>query len=499
MALSQGGTFAGFALDDPRSGLSLAMNDGVLLTSGGAAIADGNDSGGESASLGGPGDSDLTALIENFPTFDANVLQFDFDLAGNEDRSLQFDLIFGSEEFPEFVGSFNDVFGVYVDGVQVAFDVAGNPLTVNNNFFTLNNTEPEDTTDPATSGKTVVDFNTIEYDGLTPRLSTNVPISPGRHTIKFAIADAGDNFLDSGVFLANLRAGAGGGRRPVTGQPPTARDDSGSSTGGPVVIDVLDNDTDPEGQLVPGSVTIVQPPSGGTTSINAATGEITYTPNPTFSGQDSLTYTVSDAENLVSNIATILIDVDQPVPPVLVLDVVVNDGDVQRSNVTTIDVFFDQATNIPQLIASGDIANVVRIAGAQQAIDLTQFDHFAWDAASNKLTIDLTVDGFGGSNLSLLADGDYALQMDAAEIKNAALDAALLDTDGIMDGVYEHDFHKFLGDLNGDRIVNVQDLVSLRNRVRQGMLMSGPDMDGDGDYDLNDYRIFHGRIGRRLP
>jgi hypothetical protein len=41
-----------------------------------------------------------------------------------------------SEEYPEFVGSsFNDVYGVNLNGVQVAVDNEGNPITINGPFF----------------------------------------------------------------------------------------------------------------------------------------------------------------------------------------------------------------------------------------------------------------------------------------------------------------------------------------------------------------------------
>jgi PKD repeat protein len=62
----------------------------------------------------------------------------------------------------------------------------------------------------------------------------------------------------------------------------------------PVTIDVLENDVDDDGALVPGSVTVVSAPSNGSTTVNVADGEITYTPNAHFNGQDSFIYQVSD-------------------------------------------------------------------------------------------------------------------------------------------------------------------------------------------------------------
>ena len=61
-----------------------------------------------------------------------------------------------------------------------------------------------------------------------------------------------------------------------------------------VTVDVLANDTDVDGNLIPGTVVIATPPANGTTSINAETGSIRYLPNADFNGTDSFTYTVSD-------------------------------------------------------------------------------------------------------------------------------------------------------------------------------------------------------------
>ena len=58
-----------------------------------------------------------------------------------------------------------------------------------------------------------------------------------------------------------------------------------------VVVDVLANDSDVDSD--PLSVTVVSGPSSGWVSV-APTGKITYTPDPNFNGDDSLTYEVSD-------------------------------------------------------------------------------------------------------------------------------------------------------------------------------------------------------------
>lgn len=78
-------------------------------------------------------------------------------------------------------------------------------------------------------------------------------------------------------------------------QPPTAMDDSATTDeGNGVRIDVLANDSDPDGSLDPASVAVVTGPVRGTLSLDPATGEITYTPEAGFSGSDSFVYEVCD-------------------------------------------------------------------------------------------------------------------------------------------------------------------------------------------------------------
>lgn len=74
------------------------------------------------------------------------------------------------------------------------------------------------------------------------------------------------------------------------------------------VFNVLANDSDPDGFLIPGSVTIGVRPLRGTASVNAS-GQILYTPQLNFFGTDALTYTVRDNEGAVSNVALVTINV----------------------------------------------------------------------------------------------------------------------------------------------------------------------------------------------
>lgn len=77
----------------------------------------------------------------------------------------------------------------------------------------------------------------------------------------------------------------------TSNQPPSALDDNASTTTGTAVtIPVLNNDSDNDGDAL--SVSAVGEATSGQTSTDGVT--VSYTPNPTFSGNDSFIYTISD-------------------------------------------------------------------------------------------------------------------------------------------------------------------------------------------------------------
>lgn len=77
--------------------------------------------------------------------------------------------------------------------------------------------------------------------------------------------------------------------------PPIVVDDTAvTETNTVVTITVLANDSDLDGNLVPGSVNVISPPANGTATAVAATGQIVYTPTMNFVGTDTFEYEVCD-------------------------------------------------------------------------------------------------------------------------------------------------------------------------------------------------------------
>lgn len=180
------------------------IDEGIILSCGLATnILGPNNSSGISYGNGQPGDSDLNTLIPGYFTRDASVLEFDFVADFN---SITFTYVFGSDEYLEYVNSsFNDVFGFFLDGQNVAkIPNSTDPVSINminhlshTNYFVNNDIHhgPGMGFPPSTT------YNT-EADGFTTTLSVSAAVTPGQtHHIRLAIADAGDSALDSWVLI----------------------------------------------------------------------------------------------------------------------------------------------------------------------------------------------------------------------------------------------------------------------------------------------------------
>ena len=235
---------------------------------------------------------------------DVSILRLDLDVPMGM-SCLSFDLVFGSEEYPEFVGSYNDAFLAELDlsdwsvsGNEIsapnnfAFDHTGGVVSVNSAFF-----------DPAT----VVIDNGTGYDGSTGVLEVRTPITPGPHAIFLSIFDANDEILDSGAFIGGLTALAVPADECEAGanQPPSAADDAFSvvEDSSNNALDVLANDSDPDTDPV-SLVSVVTAPEHGTAEIDVDAQQILYTPNADYNGPDTFTYRITDGRG-ASSTATV--------------------------------------------------------------------------------------------------------------------------------------------------------------------------------------------------
>lgn len=91
---------------------------------------------------------------------------------------------------------------------------------------------------------------------------------------------------------------------PGNASPQLTSDTATAGEGESILINVLANDSDPDGQAL--TITSVSNPSYGTAKIEGT--QIRYTPNAGFNGQDSFIYTVSDGNGGIRS-AGVLVNV----------------------------------------------------------------------------------------------------------------------------------------------------------------------------------------------
>ncbi|SFC12799.1 C-terminal domain of CHU protein family protein [Flexibacter flexilis DSM 6793] len=175
----------------------------------------------------------LTGILPSGSAGLNDVVAIQFDFVPQAD-TVSFNYVFGSEEYNNFVGSFNDVFGLFIKGPGIVTqtglpantrNIATIPQTstatntvsiynvhagyvqpsgttiqaVNPTYYINNNSEELTAIDAPVD---TVRSNRFRYDGLTVKLTAKVKVIPCQtYTLTFAIADVGDNIYDSGVFI----------------------------------------------------------------------------------------------------------------------------------------------------------------------------------------------------------------------------------------------------------------------------------------------------------
>lgn len=234
---------------------------------------------------------------------------------------------------------------------------------------------PEDAPAPVDIG-----FNDTDPEGQTltwdvPALSVNgAALAEFNGLVTYTPVD--DSFgTDSFTYTATDSQGLVSNTATVSvtvtpqNDPPAAADDAGTGFGlaedavGFQTGVVTANDVDIDSSLDLTSVVLVSNPSDGVASY-AGGGRFNYTPDPNYSGADSFTYTVEDAEGAVSNTATVTLAIGAVNdPPSAFSDAgaafEVDEDDVGfvTGDVTTNDVDIDDGVDATSAVVSSGAAN----------------------------------------------------------------------------------------------------------------------------------------------
>ncbi|KIC08386.1 2,3,4,5-tetrahydropyridine-2,6-carboxylate N-succinyltransferase [Leisingera sp. ANG-M1] len=242
-------------------------------------------------------DADFNALA-GAPTRDASFMEIDFIPDGD---LLTIDFVLSSEEYPEFVNSqFNDVIGVWVNGVEAQVSIGDGTASIGNINDGTENIYVDNTGDQ---------FNT-EMDGFTITLTFVAPVNAGEvNSLKIGVADTADSNYDTNLLIAG-----GSVQTAVVAQD----DQEDIAINKTRVIDVLDNDSSASG----GTLTIThindQAVTAGDTVTLVTGQEITLNADGTLTvvtdGDLETVYFNYTADNGQGNSDTGLVEINQTVP-----------------------------------------------------------------------------------------------------------------------------------------------------------------------------------------
>lgn len=130
---------------------------------------------------------------------------------------------------------------------------------------------------------------TTDLSGHTPFVANflyNIPIG------SYVTATATDSLGNTSEFSSDIL---------VLARPIVEADETETPLDEPVTIDIVDNDSDPDGVLDYSSISIVSGPSNGHVEIDYDLGRIIYTPDSGFSGEDEFVYQICDDDGLCNS------------------------------------------------------------------------------------------------------------------------------------------------------------------------------------------------------
>jgi hypothetical protein len=256
------------------------------------------------------------------------------------------------------------------DTASVSEDSSDNVINV-----TVNDTDPDGdnlsvSAASASSGTATPGGANVVY---TPQAEFS-----GAVTINYTVSD-GNGGSDSAVVNVTVTS---------ENDVPVAVNDTATvledSTGN--VIDVTANDTDNDGD----PLTVTQATAlNGTAAPNG--GNVTYTPNPDFAGQDTISYTISDGNGGTAGAVVTVTVTNENDPPVAVDDTATVEEDSQNNpiNVTANDT---DADNDTLTVSSASANNGTATPSGGTVVYTPNEDYFGPDTISYTIS-----DGNGGS------------------------------------------------------------------------------------------------------
>ena len=140
---------------------------------------------------------------------------------------------------------------------------------------------------------------------------------PGDYTVRQVVPEQWLETAPFGDYIIALEEtniiGVDFGSRTLNAQPSAEPDIATVQSGQTIVINVLQNDVDPEGSLSSSSVRVASQPNNGQVTVTAD-NRLSYTARSGFSGTDQFSYTVADTAGVRSAEAIVTVEV-LPIAP----------------------------------------------------------------------------------------------------------------------------------------------------------------------------------------
>ncbi len=365
-----------------------------------------------------------TISVSIVPSNDAPVTVDDADIVA-EDGSVVIDVLANDSDIDNLI----DPTTVQITGTALA----GDPLVVaGEGVWTINPVTGEITFTPE-----------ADFDG--------------------AVSDITYTVLDVGGIVSNP-ATVSVSITPVNDAPNAVADSDSVLEDAVIAIDVLANDVDIDGTLDPATVQITGTASAGdplvvagegTWSINIVTGEISFAPEPNYTGTVAdITYTVMDDSGAVSNPATVSASIssvnDAPVAAddadivaedgSVVIDVLANDSDIDNLiDPTTVQITGTALAGDPLVVAGEGVWTINPVTGEITFTPEADFDGAVSDITytvldvgglvSNPATVSVFITPVNDAP-NAVADSDSVLEDAAIAIDVLAND---VDIDGSLD------------------------------------------------------------------
>jgi hypothetical protein len=298
--------------------------------------------------------------------------------------------------------------------------------------------------------------NDTDSDGTID--SSSVSLSdPAKGTASIANGTVtyipGNNFNGSDSLTYTVKDNNGGTSNSATvsievnpvNDPPIANDDStATEENTPVTLSILSNDSDVDSSLSLSGITITIVTAHGITSVNNASGTVTYTPDLDFNGTDSFEYTVKDAEGLESNTATVSIVVRVNQAPVanddsvatdediaLTINVLSNDTDDLQLDSSTVTLATSPTSGSAKVNSDGTIT-YTPLANTSGSDSLSYSVKDSQGASSNIASVSITVNAVNDLPVftsrpitSVTEDQTYRYDITVSDIDNSSVNVSL--------------------------------------------------------------------------